>query len=77
MLRGVFEHEGNTNIYASLNVMFPDGSDVVLLGNVQYGQCAVKRYTIAYNVHNAIVGLSPVKPFPVENEENITRCQNE
>jgi D-alanyl-D-alanine carboxypeptidase len=74
---GVYEHEGNTNLYASLNVMFPDGSDVVLLGNAQYNQYAIDRYTIAYNVHNAIAGLPPVKPFKITATENIAQCQNE
>jgi len=74
---GVYEHEGNTNLYASINVLFPDGSDVVLLGNAQYNRYAIDRYTIAYKIHNAIVGLPPVKVFPIEATENITECQNE
>jgi len=74
---GIYEHEGNTNLYASINVMFPDGSDVVLLGNAQYNQFAIDRYTVAYNVHNAINGLQHVKPFKVTATENITKCQNE
>jgi hypothetical protein len=64
-------------VYASVNLLFPDGSDVVLLGNTQYGQYAIDRYTIAYKVHNAILGLSPVKVFTIKATENITRCQNE
>jgi CubicO group peptidase (beta-lactamase class C family) len=75
--RGIYEHEGNTNLYTSINFMFPDGSDVVLLGNAQYNQFAIDRYTIAYNVHNAIKGLRPVKPFKLTATENITKCQNE
>jgi CubicO group peptidase (beta-lactamase class C family) len=74
---GVYEHEGNTNLYASLNVLFSDGSDVVLLGNAQYNQYAIDRYTIAYKMHNAIAGRPPVKPFKVKANENITKCQNE
>lgn len=74
---GVYEHEGNTNLYTSINVMFPDGSDVVLLGNAQYNQFAIDRYTIAYEVHNAIKGLPRVKPFKVTATENVTKCQNE
>ncbi len=74
---GIYDHEGNTNLYASLNILFPDGSDVVLLGNAQYNQYAIDRYTIAYKVHNAIVGLSPVKVFTIKATENITECQNE
>lgn len=74
---GIYVHEGNTNLYASINVLFPDGSDVVLLGNAQYNQYAIDRYTIAYRVHNAITGLSPIKVFKVKAEENITKCQNE
>jgi CubicO group peptidase (beta-lactamase class C family) len=74
---GIYEHGGDTNLYASLNVLFPDGSDVVLLGNAQYNQYSVDRYTIAYKVHNAIVGLPPVKPFPIKSTQNIKECQNE
>jgi CubicO group peptidase (beta-lactamase class C family) len=74
---GVFDHEGNTNLYASINVLFPDGSDVVLLGNAQYNQYAIDRYEIAYKVHNAILGLPPVKPFPIKSNQDITECQNE
>jgi CubicO group peptidase (beta-lactamase class C family) len=74
---GIYDHEGNTNLYASLNIMFPDGSDVVLLGNTQYGQYAIDRYTIAYKVHNAIHGLPAVKVFKITATENITHCQNE
>ncbi|MEO6991853.1 MAG: serine hydrolase domain-containing protein [Candidatus Baltobacteraceae bacterium] len=74
---GIFDHEGNTNLYASINVLFPDGSDVVLLGNAQYNQYAIARYTIAYNVHNAIVGLPPVKPFKITSNQDINECQNE
>jgi CubicO group peptidase (beta-lactamase class C family) len=74
---GIYEHEGNTNLYASINFMFPDGSDVVLLGTAQYNQFAVDRYEIAYNVHNAIAGLHALKPVKVTATENITSCQNE
>lgn len=74
---GVYDHEGNTNVYASVNVMFPDGSDVVLLGNAQYGQYAIDRYTIAYKVHNAILGLPSLKVFTITASDNITSCQNE
>lgn len=74
---GVYDHEGNTNVFASVNVLFPDGSDVVLLGNAQYGPYAVDRYTIAYKVHNAILGLPALKVFIVTANENITSCQNE
>lgn len=74
---GIYDHEGNTNLYASINVLFPDGSDVVLLGNAQYNQYAIDRYTLAYKIHNAIVGLAPVKVFTIKANEDITRCQNE
>jgi hypothetical protein len=57
--------------------MFPDGSDVVLLGNAQYNRFAIDRYTIAYLVHNAIAGLKPLKPFKVTANEDISTCQNE
>ena len=76
-LHAIYEHEGNTNLHASLHVLFPDGSDVMLLGNAQYNQYAIDRYTIAYKVHNAIAGLLPVKPFKIKAKENITKCQNE
>ncbi|MGR4064266.1 MAG: serine hydrolase domain-containing protein [Vulcanimicrobiaceae bacterium] len=75
--RGVYEHEGNTNIYTSSNVLFPGGSDVVLLSNVQHGKFAIDRYTISYEVHNAIAGLPPVKPFTITATDGITKCQNE
>ncbi len=75
--RGVYDHDGNTNLYASENVLFPDGSDVVLLGNAQYNRYAIDRHTIAYKVHNAIVGLAPVKVFTITANEDIKHCQNE
>jgi D-alanyl-D-alanine carboxypeptidase len=74
---GVYDHEGNTNLFASINILFPDGSDVVLLGNAQYNKYAIDRYTIAYEIHNAIVGLPAVKPFTITATEDINRCQNE
>lgn len=74
---GVYGREGNTNLYASINVMFPDGSDVVLLANAQYNQFAIDRYTIGYLVHNAIRGLRILKPFKVTATENSTKCQND
>lgn len=74
---GIYVHEGNTNLYASINVLFPDGSDVVLLGNAQFNKYAVDRFTIAYKVHNAIAGLPLVKPFSVSSNQDITACQNE
>lgn len=75
--KGIYVHEGNTNLYASINILFPDGSDVVLLGNAQFNKYAIDRFTIAYKVHNAIAGLPPVKPFPVSANQDITACQNE
>jgi D-alanyl-D-alanine carboxypeptidase len=75
--RGVYDHDGNTNLYASENVLFPDGSDVVLLGNAQYNRYAIDRHTIAYKVHNAIAGVAPVNVFTITATENINRCQNE
>lgn len=30
---GVYDHDGNTNLFATTNILFPDGSDVVLLAN--------------------------------------------
>ncbi|MBV9277446.1 MAG: beta-lactamase family protein, partial [Candidatus Eremiobacteraeota bacterium] len=69
---GVYDHEGNTNVFASVNMLFPDGTDVVILGNSQYGPYAVDRYTIAYKVHNAILGVPALKVFTVTANENIT-----
>jgi CubicO group peptidase (beta-lactamase class C family) len=74
---GIYDHAGNTNLYASLNVLFPDGSDVVLLGTSQHGKFAIDRYTIAYQVHNAISGLPPVTPFKITAIDDISDCQNE
>lgn len=74
---GIYDHEGNTNVYASSNILFPDGSDVVLLGNVQHSKYAIDRYTIAYNVHNATAGLPQVKAFPITATDAINQCQNE
>jgi hypothetical protein len=75
--RGVYDHDGNTNLYTSENVLFPDGSDVVLLSNAQYNKFAIDRDTIAYRVHNAIAGLKPVKVFTISATESIKHCQNE
>lgn len=75
--RGVYDHDGNTNLYASENILFPDGSDVVLLGNAQYNRYAIDRHTIAYKVHNAIAGLPPVKVFTITATEDIKHCENE
>jgi CubicO group peptidase (beta-lactamase class C family) len=74
---GIYVHEGNTTLYTSLNILFPDGSDVVLLGNAQYNQYAIDRFTLAYQVHNAVAGLAPLKVFKVTATEKITKCQNE
>jgi CubicO group peptidase (beta-lactamase class C family) len=74
---GVYDHDGNTNLYASENILFSDGSDVVLLGNAQHGRFAIDRHTIAYKIHNAITGLPPVKVFTITATDSITRCQNE
>jgi CubicO group peptidase (beta-lactamase class C family) len=77
MARGVYDHDGNTNLFTSENVLFPDGSDVVLLSNAQYNKFGIDRHTIAYKVHNAIAGLTPVKVFDITASANITACQNE
>jgi hypothetical protein len=44
--------------------------------NAQYNQYAIDRYEIAHKVHNAILGLPPVKPFPIKSNQDITECQN-
>jgi CubicO group peptidase (beta-lactamase class C family) len=75
---GVYDHEGNTTIFTSSNVLFPDGSDVVLLGNAQYSKFATDRYTISYEIHNAVAGLPKVKPFVITAPDaGIKACQNE
>ena len=74
---GAYDHDGNTNLYASENILFSDGSDVVLLGNAQHNRFAIDRHTIAYKIHNAISGLPAVKVFTITATDSITRCQNE
>jgi len=74
---GVYGHYGITNLYTSENVLFPDGSDVVLLANAMYTQFFIDRQSIAYKVHNAIAGLAPVKVFTAKGTADVTNCQNE
>jgi hypothetical protein len=47
------------------------------MGNSQFNQYAIDRFTLAYEVHNAIAGVPPLKTFKVTAKENITKCQNE
>jgi CubicO group peptidase (beta-lactamase class C family) len=58
---GIFDAPGDTMLFASINVLFPDGSDVVLLTNANYNTFISDRNLIAYEVHNAIKNLPPVK----------------
>jgi CubicO group peptidase (beta-lactamase class C family) len=76
--RGVFDHDGNTNLFATTNVLFPDGSEVVLLANSNFNKFATDRLTVAYQVHNAIVGLPRVKVFRITAPpSNLTSCPDE
>ena len=61
---GIFDAPGDTLLFASLNVLFPDGSDVVLLANANFNTFVSDRNLIAYKVHNAITNLPPVKLPP-------------
>ena len=61
---GIFDAPGDTLLFSSLNVLFPDGSDVVLLVNANLNTFRSDRYVIAYKVHNAIASLRPVKLPP-------------
>ncbi len=61
---GIFDAPGDTLLFASLNVVFPDGSDVVLLTNANFNRFVSDRNLIAYKVHNAIASLPPLKLPP-------------
>ncbi|MDQ6931660.1 MAG: beta-lactamase family protein [Candidatus Eremiobacteraeota bacterium] len=74
---GIFDAPGDTLLYTSLNVLFPDGSDVVLLTNANFNTVVAERNLIAYKVHNAIAGLPPVKLFPGGGNLPTKKCQNE
>jgi D-alanyl-D-alanine carboxypeptidase len=58
---GRYDHEGDTILFASFNVLYADGSDVVLLANAQYNKYSPDRFAIADKVHNAIARLPAVK----------------
>lgn len=58
---GIFDAPGDTLLFASLNVLFPDGSDVVLLTNANFNTFVSDRNLIAYKVHNAIKSLPSLK----------------
>jgi CubicO group peptidase (beta-lactamase class C family) len=72
--RGIFDAPGDTLLFASLNVVFPDGSDVVLLSNANFNRFISDRNLIAYKVHNAIAGLPPVKLPPGGGNLPTTKC---
>ena len=57
---GVRYHGGDTQLFASLNAMFPDGIDVVLLANGELSRFTYERQAIAYEIHNAIAGVAPL-----------------
>jgi hypothetical protein len=71
---GIFDAPGDTLLFASLNVLFPDGSDVVLLTNANFNTFVSDRNLIAYKVHNAIKSLPPVKPPPGGPGIPTTKC---
>lgn len=48
-----------------------------LAGAMLHNRYAIARYTIAYKVHNAIIGLTPLKVFIIAATDNVARCQNE
>ncbi len=72
---GIFDAPGDTLLYVSLNVLFPDGSDVVLLANANFNTVVAERNLIAYKVHNAIAGLPPVKLFAGGGNSPTNECQ--
>jgi D-alanyl-D-alanine carboxypeptidase len=61
---GIFDAPGDTLLFASLNALFPDGSDVVLLTNANFNRFVADRNLIAYKVHNAIASLPKIKLPP-------------
>lgn len=71
---GIFDAPGDTLLFASLNVLFPDGSDVVLLTNANFNRFVSDRNMIAYKVHNAIAGLPPEKIPPGGGNLPTTKC---
>jgi len=74
---GIFDHTGDTILFASFNVLFPDGTDVVLLANSQYSTYNAGRFSIADEVHNAIYGVTPVNVQKITSPPfNLTSCPN-
>ncbi len=71
---GIFDAGGDTLLFASLNVVFPDGSDVVLLTNANFNRFVSDRNLIAYKVHNAIASLPPLKLPPGGGNLPTTKC---
>ena len=74
---GIFDAPGDTLLFASLNVLFPDGSDVVLLTNANFNTFVSDRNLIAYKVHNAVTSLPPVKLPTGGGNLPTTKCENE
>jgi CubicO group peptidase (beta-lactamase class C family) len=70
----IFDAPGDTLLFASLNVLFPDGSDVVLLTNANFNRFVSDRNLIAYKVHNAIAGLPHLKLPPGGGNLPTTKC---
>ncbi len=71
---GIFDAPADTLLFASLNVLFRDGSDVVLLTNANFNTFVSDRNLIAYKVHNAITSLPPVKLPPGGGNLPTTKC---
>jgi CubicO group peptidase (beta-lactamase class C family) len=57
---GVRYHGGDTQLFATLNAMFPDGIDVVLLANGELSRFTFERQAVAYKIHNAIAAVAPL-----------------
>jgi D-alanyl-D-alanine carboxypeptidase len=72
---GVRYHGGDTQLFASLNAMFPDGIDVVLLANGELSRFTFERQAVAYKIHNAIAGLAPLTLADVSHSPpHVTSC---
>jgi len=72
---GVRFHGGDTQLFTSLNAMFPDGIDVVLLANGELSRFTYERQQVAYEVHNAIAGVAPLTLAEVPpSPPKVTSC---
>jgi D-alanyl-D-alanine carboxypeptidase len=74
---GIYTHPGDTILFASFNMIFPDGIDVVILANSQYNKYSTDRYTIGAELHNAVYGVAPIEvPKVTATLSNLTSCPN-